>query len=55
MSCRPVGEHNRSRPSGYPLAYSVGSAALDPSRHPTLAEWLREADAAMYREKRRRA
>ncbi len=49
-----VEEHNTTRPAGHPIAYSVGCAAFEPERHTALAEWMREADAAMYRDKRAR-
>lgn len=49
-----VREHNVSRPSTHPLAYSVGWSAFDPARHGHFADWMREVDAAMYEAKPQR-
>ena len=49
-----VRKHNGSRPPDHPLAYSLGCQDFDPARHATFPEWMRDADAAMYRVKRAR-
>ncbi len=49
-----VRSHNTSRLPGYPLAYSLGCCDFDPTRHAVFADWLRDADAAMYQKKRQR-
>ena len=45
---------NRTAGRPYSLSFSVGVARLDPSRPVTLDELIVEADATMYRQKRRR-
>jgi diguanylate cyclase (GGDEF)-like protein len=36
---------------GYDIRFSVGQVALDPQRHGSIASWLAEGDAEMYRNK----
>ena len=47
--------HNRATSREVPLAYSMGVASFDPDAPISLVELVDRADAAMYRDKRRRA
>lgn len=46
-----VRRHNATAGRSYELSFSVGVARFDPARPSTIEELLREADAAMYRDK----
>lgn len=47
-------EYNARPGLGHRLAYSAGQVLLNPARHGSLDDMLREADALMYQEKRAR-
>ena len=49
-----VDAHNRARPRGYDLVFSVGRLAFDAAQHAGIDVLLREADALMYQGKRER-
>jgi diguanylate cyclase (GGDEF)-like protein len=45
---------NRASHRGYETGFSVGEIGYDPDRHASVDELLRDADASMYEDKRRR-
>ena len=47
-------EHNRRTKRGYQLAASIGAARMSPDQPTTIETLMRQADAALYEEKRRR-
>lgn len=48
---RAVAAHNSSAGRPYEISFSIGVARFDPANPATVEELMREADAAMYREK----
>jgi diguanylate cyclase (GGDEF)-like protein len=50
-----IRERNESSDTGYTLEYSLGTATFDPDEPVSLAELMKQADADMYEQKRRRA
>ncbi|MBS1191875.1 MAG: diguanylate cyclase protein [Rhodocyclaceae bacterium] len=49
-----IARFNRLRRRNGPLSLSIGTVAIDPGSSASLDEWLAQADAAMYAEKRAR-
>jgi diguanylate cyclase (GGDEF)-like protein len=52
---RWIGEENRLAGRGYEIRFSSGEVGFDPAQHPSIEDMLKEADAAMYKEKEDRA
>lgn len=50
---KTVKRHNKSARRGYDIAYTVGAAQFDASRHDHICALVAEADAVMYRHKQR--
>jgi len=49
-----VAENNEAAQRGYEIAFSVGAVHYDATRHSSINEMLRDADALMYRSKQAR-
>lgn len=50
---KAVKRHNKSARSGYDIAYSVGAAQFESSRHDHICSLVADADATMYRNRHR--